>query len=190
MPVRIRLARRGRKKLPLYDVVVADSRAPRDGRFIEKIGSYNPHTSPATIKLDEDAALRWIMSGAQPSDTVRQMLKYRGVMLRKHLQVGVEKGAITQEEADKRYQEWRQAKDAKVQARIEKESGEKAAARKARLEAEAKVSEARAAERQKKLEEAAKAAAAEAAGEEAEETEEEAPAQEEAPAAEEEKKAE
>ncbi|MEM6298770.1 MAG: 30S ribosomal protein S16 [Bacteroidota bacterium] len=163
MAVRIRLARRGRKKLPLYDVVVADSRAPRDGRFIEKIGSYNPHTSPATIKLDEDRALTWVMNGAQPSDTVRQMLKYRGVMFRKHLQMGVDKGAITQEDAEKRFDEWRTAKDAKIAERIERESGEKDAAKKARLEAEAKVSQARAEARAKRLEDAAKAAAAEAA---------------------------
>ena len=180
MPVRIRLARRGRRKLPLYDVVVADSRAPRDGRFIEKIGTYNPHTSPATIKLDEDRALHWVLTGAQPSDTARQILKYRGIMFRKHLQVGVAKGAITQEEADKRYDEWRTAKDTKIQDRIARESGEKEAARKARLEAESKVSEARAAERQKKLEEAAKAAAAEAAGEESEGEEEETAPEEEA----------
>ncbi|MGF1534481.1 MAG: 30S ribosomal protein S16 [Bernardetiaceae bacterium] len=170
MPVRIRLARRGRKKKPVYDVVVANSRAPRDGRFIEKIGAYNPHTSPATIDLDEAAALRWVLQGAQPSDTVLQMLRYRGVMLRKHLQIGVLKGAISQEDADRRYEEWRTEKDAKIRDRIARESGEKESERRARLEAEAQVSQARAAERQKRLEEAALAAAAEAAAAAGEET--------------------
>ena len=96
MAVKIRLKRRGRKKLAMFDVVVADARAPRDGRFIEKIGTYNPTTDPATIDIKEDRALAWVMDGAIPTDTVRAMLSYKGVMYKKHLQVGVIKGALSQ----------------------------------------------------------------------------------------------
>src|SRR5690606_34911427 len=95
MEVKIRLARRGRKKLAIYDVVVADARAPRDGRFIEKIGIYTPNTDPASININNDRALKWLLNGAQPTDTVKAMLSYRGVLLRKHLQIGVLKGAVT-----------------------------------------------------------------------------------------------
>ncbi|MDZ7649295.1 MAG: 30S ribosomal protein S16 [Cytophagales bacterium] len=111
MAVKIRLARRGRKKLALYDVVVADARSPRDGKFIEKIGTYNPATVPASIVLDDAKAFDWLMKGAQPSDTVRAMLSYRGVMLKRHLQIGVGKGAITQEQADAKLAEWVKTKD-------------------------------------------------------------------------------
>ena len=97
--VKIRLARRGRKKLAMFDVVVADARAPRDGRFIEKIGTYNPLTNPATIDLKDDRAFHWVMNGAQPSDTVKAMLSYRGILMKKHLQIGVIKGALTQKQA-------------------------------------------------------------------------------------------
>lgn len=156
--VRIRLARRGRKKKPLYDVVVADQKAPRDGRFIEKIGTYNPHTIPATIVLDDERALKWVLNGAQPTDTVRAMLSYRGVMFRKHLEIGVRKGAITEEQATQKFEEWKSKKDSKVTARIEKLSSDKEAAKKARLEAEAQVNAKRAEVLKKKQEEAAKAA--------------------------------
>ena len=115
--VKIRLSRRGRKKRAMYDVVVADAKAPRDGRFIEKIGTYNPNTNPATILIDEDAALEWLLNGAQPTDTVRAMLSYKGVMFKKHLQIGVNKGAITQEDADKRFDEWKAGKDAQVSSK-------------------------------------------------------------------------
>ena len=143
MSVRIRLARRGRKKLALYDVVVADQRAPRDGRFIEKLGTYNPNTDPATISIDADKAFDWVMKGAQPSDTTRAILSYRGVMYRKHLQMGVNKGAITQEDADKKLEAWLADKNSKIQAKVDKLTGDKAAKRKAALEAEAKVNAAR-----------------------------------------------
>ncbi|MCC5945453.1 MAG: 30S ribosomal protein S16 [Bernardetiaceae bacterium] len=143
MAVRIRLSRRGRKKLAIYDVVVADSRAPRDGKFIEKIGTYNPNTVPATIQIEDDRALDWLVKGAQPSTTVRRMLSYKGLMMKKHLQIGVIKGAVTQEQADARFEEWKAQKDAKVQARVEKLGADKEAQAKARLEAEAKVSKAR-----------------------------------------------
>ncbi len=106
MPVKIRLARRGRKKKPIYSIVVTDSRAPRDGRFIEKIGQYNPHTNPAGVTLKTDRALYRLMTGAQPTETVRSILSKCGMMYRKHLQVGVAKSAITQEQADERYEVW------------------------------------------------------------------------------------
>jgi small subunit ribosomal protein S16 len=138
MAVKIRLARRGRKKLAIYDVVVADARAPRDGRFIEKIGSYNPNTDPATISLDEEKALQWLINGAQPTNTVRAMLSYKGVLIRKHLQIGVKKGAITQDVADQRYQEWLKTRELRIEGKKQRIADDKAAAEKARLEAETK----------------------------------------------------
>jgi small subunit ribosomal protein S16 len=152
MAVKIRLARRGRKKLARYDVVVTDARAPRDGRFIEKIGTYNPITNPATIVLNEDKAFEWLMKGAQPSDVVRAMLSYRGVMMKKHLQLGVAKGAITQEQAETKLTEWKQGKDAKVESKRENLVKSKQDAAKARKEAETKVKEARAEAIRKKAE--------------------------------------
>jgi len=118
MAVKIRLARRGRAKKPFYHIVVADARAPRDGRFIEKIGVYNPLTSPATIDLDRDKAFDWIMKGAIPTETMRSILRFNGVLYRKHLQDGVKKGALTQEQADKKYQSFVTEKDAKIQQRF------------------------------------------------------------------------
>ncbi|MGB3801737.1 MAG: 30S ribosomal protein S16 [Lewinella sp.] len=111
MPVKIRLQRRGRRKRPFYHIVIADARAPRDGKFIEKIGTYNPMTVPATIELDRTAAYDWLMKGAQPTDTVRAILRFKGVLYRKHLMRGVEKGALTQEEADQKFQEWIDSKE-------------------------------------------------------------------------------
>ncbi|HYG03514.1 MAG TPA: 30S ribosomal protein S16 [Chryseosolibacter sp.] len=165
--VKIRLARRGRKKLAMFDVVVADARAPRDGRFIEKIGTYNPLTTPATINLNDDLAFEWLMKGAQPSDTVKAMLSYRGIMLRKHLQIGVIKGALTQEQADSKLAEWVKSKENKIQAKRDKLSESKQAQAKARRDAETKVREARAEAIRKKAEVAAQPApaAAEAEGE-------------------------
>lgn len=110
MAVKIRLTRRGRKKLALYDIIAADARAARDGRFLEKLGNYNPHTHPATILLKEEKILQWLSHGAQPTHTVRNILSSQGILLRRHLQVGVSKGAIVQEEADKRWEAWRQAR--------------------------------------------------------------------------------
>lgn len=186
MAVKIRLARRGRKRRAMYDVVVADARAPRDGRFIEKIGRYNPNVDPAFIELNDERAFKWVMDGAQPTDTVRAMLSDHGIMLKKHLQIGVNKGAITQEVADQRFQEWKDTKDAKVAAKKDKLAQDAASVAKARQEAESKVKEARAEALKKKAEEAAAAAAPPAEEEEAAEegaAEEAAPA-EEAPAAE------
>lgn len=144
MAVKIRLARRGRRKLALYDVVVADARAPRDGRFIEKIGTYNPLSNPATIELNNDRAFHWLMNGAQPSDTVKAMLSYRGIMLKRHLQIGVIKGALTQEQADAKLAEWLQAKESKIQNKKDTLAKTKQEVAKARKEAEAKVREAKA----------------------------------------------
>jgi small subunit ribosomal protein S16 len=118
MPVKIRLARRGRRKAPFYHIVIADARAPRDGKFIEKIGSYNPMTVPATIQLDNEKAVDWIEKGAQPTDTARAILRFKGVLYRLHLLRGVKKGALTQEQADQMYQEKMDAKTAKVEARV------------------------------------------------------------------------
>ncbi|HEY9008293.1 30S ribosomal protein S16 [Ohtaekwangia sp.] len=163
--VKIRLARRGRKKLAMFDVVVADARAPRDGRFIEKIGTYNPLTNPATIDLKDDRAFHWVMNGAQPSDTVKAMLSYRGILLKKHLQIGVLKGALTQEQADAKLADWLKGKDAKIEEKRSKLSQAKQADLKARKEAETKVKEARAEAIRKKAEAAASAAAAAPAAE-------------------------
>ncbi|MBL7876692.1 MAG: 30S ribosomal protein S16 [Cyclobacteriaceae bacterium] len=157
MAVKIRLSRRGRKKLALYDVVVADARSPRDGKFIEKIGTYNPATVPASINLDDLKAFDWLMKGAQPSDTVRAMLSYRGVMLKRHLQIGVIKGAITQEQADAKLAEWVKTKNDKIQTRIEGISKAKQSAAKARKDAESKVKDARTEAIRKKAEVAAAA---------------------------------
>lgn len=144
MAVKIRLARRGRKKLAQYDVVVADARSPRDGKFIEKIGTYYPLTIPATIDLSEDRAFHWLMNGAQPSDTVKAMLSYRGIMLKKHLQIGVVKGAITQEQADKKLEDWLTARNAKNQSQKDNLAQAKLDTAKARKAAETKIKEARA----------------------------------------------
>lgn len=119
MSVKIRLARRGRRKKPFYHIVVADARSPRDGKFIEQIGSYNPMTSPATIDVDQDKALSWLNKGAQPTDTARAILRFKGVMYKKHLQRGVSKGAMTQEEADQTFADYINAKEAKIAARFE-----------------------------------------------------------------------
>jgi small subunit ribosomal protein S16 len=146
----------------MYDVVVADARAPRDGRFIEKIGTYNPLTIPATIVLNEDSAFKWLMNGAQPTDTVKAMLSYRGIMLKKHLQIGVIKGALTQEQADAKLAEWLSGKEAKIASKQDQLSQSKEALAKERKAAETKVREARAEAIRKKAE-AAEAASAEAA---------------------------
>ncbi|KAA5548695.1 30S ribosomal protein S16 [Adhaeribacter rhizoryzae] len=159
MPVKIRLARRGRKKAAMYDIVVADSRAPRDGRFIQKLGTYNPNTNPASILFDEQKAFEWVMKGAQPTDTVKAMLSYRGILYKKHLQIGVAKGAITQEQADTKFNDWKEEKDSKIQGKRDQLSQQRSDAAKAAFAAEQKVNEARAEALRKRAEEAAKAAA-------------------------------
>ena len=161
MSVKIRLARRGRKKLAIFDVVIADSRAPRDGRFIEKIGTYNPNINPAFININEQKALSWIMKGAQPTTTARAILSERGVMFKKHLQVGVNKGAITQEHADQKFNEWFKNKEKQSQEILNKLTEANARLAKTKLEAEKKVNETRAATIMKKKQEAEAALVAE-----------------------------
>jgi len=155
MPVKIRLSRQGRKKLPFYHIVVADGRAPRDGRFIERIGSYNPISNPATIELNFDRALDWLQKGAQPTETCRAILSYRGVMMKKHLLEGVKKGALTAEQAEAKFQAWMTEKESKVQAQKDSIAMGKRDDLKQRIEAENKVKEARAQEVAKKRAEAA-----------------------------------
>lgn len=177
MAVKIRLARHGKKGYPFYHIVVADSRSPRDGRFIEKIGTYNPNTNPASIELNFDKALVWLGNGAQPTDTCRAILSHKGVMMKKHLLEGVKKGAFNEEQAEVKFAKWLSEKEAKVEAKISKLSGSKAAEEKARLDNETKVKE----EKAKSIE-AKKVAAQKAAAGEVEEVAEEAPVEEEAPA--------
>ena len=160
MPARIRLQRHGKKNQPFYHIVVADGRAPRDGKFIEKLGTYNPLTNPATIELNFDSAVEWVKNGAQPSDTVRRILSYKGVLLRRHLQIGVEKGAISQEQADVKFNEWLQAKEAKINSKKSDIENEARNTRKARLEAEKKANEQKAAAVAAKRQAAAEAEAA------------------------------
>ena len=124
MAVKIRLARRGRKKLALYDIVVADARAPRDGRFIAKLGNYNPNTHPATTVLKEASTLQWLLKGAQPTNTVRTILSSHGILLKKHLQLGIQKGAITQAAADKKLEAWQQSKVKKLASQDQKSTKE------------------------------------------------------------------
>lgn len=136
MPVRIRLQRHGRKGRPIFTIVAADSRARRDGRFIEKIGQYNPNTNPATIDLDFDAALRWLQNGAQPTDTCRAILSYKGVFMKKHLLDGVRKGALTEEQVEERFDKWMNEKLGKIQSKSDGLAQSAADREKARQEAE------------------------------------------------------
>ncbi len=174
MAVKIRLARHGKKGYAFYHIVVADSRAPRDGKFIEKLGTYNPNTNPATIDLNFEQALGWLMKGAQPTDTARAILSYKGVLYKKHLLGGVAKGAFSESDAEAKFNKWLGEKEGKVAAKVNKLAAEASADKKARLTAEAAVKEARAAaiaEKKAAAEAEAAAAAAEEATEEvAEET--------------------
>ena len=146
MSVKIRLARHGRKQHAYYHIVVANSRAPRDGRFIERIGSYNPNTNPATIDLDFDKAIDWLFKGAQPTDTTRSILSNQGVMMKKHLLDGAKKGAFSEADAEVKFEAWMKDKTAKVQASKEELTSSQVEEKKARLKAETKVNEARLAE--------------------------------------------
>jgi small subunit ribosomal protein S16 len=152
--------------------VVADSRAPRDGKYIERIGSYNPNTNPATIELDFDKALTWLGKGAQPTDTIRAILSYQGVLMKKHLLEGVKKGAFDEAEAERRFQKWMEEKEAKIQAKKDQLSSESEKDRKARLEQEAKVNAERAEKLAKRNAELAAEAEAETKEEEAADTDE------------------
>lgn len=162
MPVKIRLTRHGKKRKPYYHIVIADGRAPRDGRFIERIGVYNPNTNPATIEINFDKALDWLQKGAQPTETCRAILSYKGVLYKKHLIGGVKKGAFSEEEAEKRFQTWLKEKETKILAK--KEGFNKILEDTSRklLEAEAKVNEARALEIAKRNSELAEETAVEA----------------------------
>ncbi|MBW7676050.1 30S ribosomal protein S16 [Chryseobacterium chendengshani] len=184
MSVKIRLQRHGSKGRPFFHIVVADARARRDGRFIEKLGTYNPITNPATIDLNVDSAVKWLNNGAQPTDTARAILSYKGVLYKKHLQGGVAKGAFDEAEAEKRFSAWVESKEQKVQGKVEGLTKAQADAKKAAFDAETKVNEARVAAAAQV--EADAKAAEEAANAPAEEVvaETEAAAEGEAPAAE------
>ena len=174
MAVKIRLQRHGKKNFAFFHIVVADTRAPRDGRYIEQIGSYNPNTNPATINLDFDRALAWIKVGAQPSLVCRRILSYEGVLLRHHLDGGIAKGALTAEAADKKFNDWKAGRDAKISAKVNNLRNEADAKVKAALAEESKVNEARAEAIAKRAAELA----AQAAAKEAEAAAEAAPAEE------------
>ncbi|MBA4745727.1 MAG: 30S ribosomal protein S16 [Muricauda sp.] len=185
MPVKIRLQRHGKKGKPFYWVVAADVRAKRDGKYLEKLGTYNPNTNPATINLDIDGSVKWLQNGAQPTDTVRAILSYKGVMMKHHLMVGVRKGAMTEEQAEEKFKAWLEEKEQKIQAKKEGLTKAEAEARAKALEAEKEANAKRAAAAlpeeevtEEAAEETAEAATEEATAE-AEAPAEEAPAEEE-----------
>lgn len=143
MPVRIRLQRHGKKGKPFYWIVAADSRAKRDGRYLEKLGVYNPNTNPATVDLDVDGAVKWLQNGAQPTDTAKGLLSYKGALLKNHLAGGVKKGALTEEQAEAKFNAWLEDKAAKIQAKADGLSEADAKAKAEALAAEKAVNEAR-----------------------------------------------
>ena len=143
MPVKIRLQRHGKKGKPYYWIVAADSRSKRDGKYLEKLGAYNPNTNPATIELDVNGAVQWLQNGAQPTDTAKAILSYKGAMLKNHLSGGVRKGALTEEQAEAKFNAWLEEKSSKVQAKEEGLSKVEADAKAKALEAEKAVNEAR-----------------------------------------------
>ncbi len=146
MPVRIRLQRHGKKGKPFYWVVAADSRSKRDGKFLEKLGIYNPNTNPATVEIDIDSAVKWLQNGAQPTDTARTLLSRKGALLKHHLVKGVAKGALTEEQVEERFAAWLSEKDAVNTAEISALNKEKEAVKAKALEAEKEANEKRAAE--------------------------------------------
>ncbi len=143
MSVKIRLQRHGKKGKPFYWIVAADARAKRDGRYLEKLGTYNPNTNPATINLDIDGAVKWLQDGAQPTDTAKTILSYKGVMLKNHLVGGVRKGALTEEQAEEKFQAWVDLKAGKVASKEETVAKAKLDVKAKALEAEKAVNEAR-----------------------------------------------
>ncbi len=167
MPVKIRLQRHGKKGKPFYWVVAADSRTRRDGRYLEKLGTYNPNTNPATVTINTDATVQWLENGAQPTDTAKNILSYKGIMMKHHLNGGVRKGAFSQEEADKKFEAWMTEKEAKIQAKKDGLTQAQAEERAKALAAEKEVNEKRLADAQALVEEAQAAEAAEAAEAEA-----------------------
>lgn len=146
MPVKIRLARHGRKRKAFYYIVAADSRAPRDGRYIERIGSYNPNTDPATIDLNFDKALGWLQNGAVPTETCRAILSYKGVLYKNHLLKGIKKGALTEEEAENKFNTWMNDKEQKIQAKVDKLKNKSKADKESRLKIEEEINKTRAEE--------------------------------------------
>ena len=164
MSVKIRLQRHGKKGKPFYWIVAADARAKRDGRFLEKLGTYNPNTNPATVNLDVDGAVKWLQNGAQPTDTAKTILSYKGAMLKNHLVGGVRKGALTEEQAEEKFQAWLEEKAGKVATKEENVAKAKSEAKAKALEAEKAVNEARVAAA---VEVVAEEAAPEAVAEEA-----------------------
>ena len=177
MPVKIRLQRHGKKGKPFYWIVAADARAKRDGRFLEKIGTYNPNTNPATIDLNVDGAVKWLQNGAQPTDTAKAILSYKGALLKNHLAGGVRKGALTEEQAEEKFKAWLEEKAAKVAGKEADLSKAKDEAKAKALEAEKAVNEARIAANEPVVEEEApeaEEAVAEATEETADESEEKA----------------
>jgi len=145
MATKIRLQRFGKKGKPFFHVVVADSRSPRDGKFIERLGSYNPNTNPATIEINFEKTLDWVNKGAEPTDTARAILSYKGVLYKKHLQGGVKKGALTEEQADAKFAQWLETKGGQIEGKKDNLSATKGEAKKAALAAEAKKNADRAA---------------------------------------------
>ena len=165
MPVRIRLQRHGKKGKPFYWIVAADSRSKRDGKFLEKLGTYNPDTNPAAINLDVDDSVKWLHNGAQPTDTARAILSYKGVLMKKHLLDGVKKGAFDEAEAEKRFNTWLEEKEAKIQAKRDGLNKVDADAKAKALAAEKEVNERRIAAQQPEVEEPTEEASAEAVAE-------------------------
>ncbi|WP_104735413.1 30S ribosomal protein S16 [Hanstruepera ponticola] len=143
MSVKIRLQRHGKKGKPYYWIVAADARAKRDGKYLEKIGAYNPNTNPATIELDVDGAVKWLQDGAQPTDTARAILSYKGALLKNHLAGGVSKGALTEEQAEEKFKAWQEEKTGKVEAKTEDLAKAEAEAKAKAFEAEKAANEAR-----------------------------------------------
>jgi small subunit ribosomal protein S16 len=187
MSVKIRLQRHGKKGKPFYWIVAADARAKRDGRYLEKLGTYNPNTNPATVNLDVDGTVKWLQDGAQPTDTAKTILSYKGAMLKNHLVGGVRKGALTEEQAEEKFQAWLEEKAGKVASKEENVAKVKSEAKAKALEAEKAVNEARVAAAveeaapEEVAEEAAPEVAEEAAPEVAEEVAPEVVAEEAAP---------
>ncbi len=167
MPVKIRLQRHGKKGKPYYWIVAADARSKRDGKYLEKLGAYNPNTNPATVELNVDGAVKWLQNGAQPTDTAKNLLSYKGALLKNHLVGGVRKGALTEEQAEEKFNAWLEEKTAKVQAKADGLSEVEAKAKAEALAAEKAVNDARIAAAAPVVEDAEEApAAAEASNEE------------------------
>ena len=172
MPVKIRLQRHGKKGKPFYWIVAADGRSKRDGKYLEKLGTYNPNVNPAEINLDIDGTVKWLQNGAQPTDTARNILSYKGVMLKKHLAGGVLKGALTEEQAEEKFNTWLEEKTKTIDAKRSKLSDAKKKAEADALAAEKAVNEQRIADAAPVVEKVEKEVSAKAV------TEEEAPKKE------------